>query len=62
MTSPCFGCTERKTLCHSTCEKYIEYTSKIKREFSEAKAVASGYFAEQKRKVKRRMRNKKGGL
>lgn len=26
--APCKDCTDRKPLCHSTCEKYAEYKKK----------------------------------
>ena len=25
MTSPCYGCTERKAMCHAVCEKPKEF-------------------------------------
>lgn len=27
--SPCMGCPERKVGCHSTCDKYLDYRSKL---------------------------------
>lgn len=26
---PCLNCEKRHTLCHSTCEKYISYKTKL---------------------------------
>lgn len=28
MVAPCKDCDERHTLCHSTCEKYLQYKEK----------------------------------
>ena len=30
ISSPCKECPDRKTGCHSTCEKYIEYDNRNK--------------------------------
>lgn len=27
--TPCYGCTERVTCCHSTCAKYQKYREKL---------------------------------
>ena len=29
LNSPCYGCTLRRTACHSNCEKYDAYRAKI---------------------------------
>ena len=39
---PCKNCQERKMLCHSSCEKYLEYKKKndaLKEKIYEAKRV-----------------------
>lgn len=29
LSAPCENCQERHTLCHSTCEKYLAYRTKL---------------------------------
>lgn len=33
MESPCKDCLDRKIGCHSDCEKYVEYKSRINNQF-----------------------------
>lgn len=35
--TPCFGCDERQVGCHSTCEKYIQYSQHRCEQIAKAK-------------------------
>ena len=57
--SPCKDCPDRRVLCHSECEKYIKYRSKldeINAALLEESEITSWQIQQVKRSVKRRKR------
>lgn len=64
LTSPCKDCEERHELCHSTCEKYKQYSAnrkalnKWQRDLSKADSID----ATRGERIHRQNRRKLGGL
>lgn len=66
MESPCYNCEKRTSGCHSSCEEYKDYNSKIKSIHSAkfnanfARGLVDGYeIGPKSKRLKRYRRNKK---
>ena len=47
MKTPCYGCTERRVGCHSSCEKYAQYRAWVDKKHEEEykiKAMEDVYY------------------
>lgn len=56
--SPCMGCSDRNTGCHSKCEKYKKYKNELDEEAKEAKGSKdySKYSSEKNYRLWKRKR------
>lgn len=48
MISPCMACSDRKEACHSKCEKYAAYKSRLSMKRPATELYVIGYWAERK--------------
>lgn len=66
--APCYGCGEREVLCHSKCQRYLEYKARTEEErharnrdleYETARFQQIHKFLDQKAKEKTRKKNRR---
>lgn len=57
---PCLGCSDRTIICHSTCERYADWSNDDKAKSADARRKHTEYMITQDYVIKGHLERKKG--